>query len=56
MTTPPIFIKLNQYPPMKSNPKLYPIRPYHERYRDYIAKREQIFTVDAVTNPIKKNH
>lgn len=54
MTTPPIFIKLNQYPPMKSNPKLYPIRPYHERYRDYIAKREQIFTVDAVTNPIKK--
>lgn len=28
--------------------RLYPIRPYHERYRDYIAKRDEIFLVNSI--------
>lgn len=36
----------NDKPVMKT---LYPIRPYHQRYADYIEKRNRIFLIDTIS-------
>lgn len=33
---------------------LYPIRPYHERYREYVSRRNEIFDVDVMQHITSK--
>lgn len=33
---------------------LYPLRPYHERYREYVEARNRIFSVDSIAQNVNK--